>query len=1001
MSGAKSAKDVLSEYSKKQYQAFILNNDELLKLLVVSSVPGIGASERQDTYKKIISHPGQDQHIKFIKKNNKAHSFVWQTTSAQLKKAARWGIIKTHSITSKVSSTLGGYRISAHERIAKGLISNTQVLKIRLLDLYQDRFEALEDLESLVNKNNNFADYEAKIQAYIHKLESIKEEVPNRFTNRNRTSLLDLQTMEQINQDLQADIARARSYLEQLRTQKNLDACNAARGTHSILEFVKQQMIQGLYEFQGINQDLTFSADRDFALTRGEMNDFIEDARKVIDDHQADLHNAVTKKHHGLFSKDEQQLISYDFLADDLSTKREREILLGISFIEGWDTLDDQELTVSNQSGTESLDLIHATKWKNHRNLTALFTSFGYFILNFFKSIVLPTQPWEEESWSNKNFHLEAVKLRKHCTPNEPMWQKPVRLFKKIGHALYDIFKGVRNFGSQLTIKMPDDIENDWKSTTEMRPLAKVLEKAKKDIDVITKEEDSRLAKISQSCNFDIFEQEQNMSASVSKLATVEYELNPGEQNDLLTSMARGLNEFASVFSHHLYAKDPIAGLVFSAGYAVGAAAIVFPGATASLLGSAYVKAFSDIAYSVGSSKVAAVISGASTQAQVLATGWDTLVHGPSGNASSAFYKLGEDPITIAAYLATATILGHLLVNGINGHTIPWLSEFLKEDLGSAPEASYPFIGTKFAILLYEGFAGHKKLHNHPQLPPLLVKLVQSVNSSDPEQQRVIEQFKLICWLSANAHWLPKLKGKQLFELSRHIESLFNKEQSKSLKKLLYPETHYSIAFQVFSIPLSYIPAIIRFAIALILSLAALVTKRQQPFEPIKRAANNLYDKVSKDLSRLIIFGNQMVHLCYTGITVIPKAFVYTSVLIFGRIASLFHSSPGHSIYKGFGSVHLLYKNVIEWFHPSRALRSVEAANPIHTINQVESSFAVVMTQLGFAESDSDEDSSEPSCLPPPLSPSNSDSEEIPPPPEEELSEDELLSREFSLPILA
>ena len=170
MGGANRAKQLLKKYNEKQYRLFTLNNDEQISLTVVSSVPGVGASKRKDIYKKTISHPYSDQHLKFITKNNEAHCFVWQTKPQQLKNAVRWGIIKTHSITSKVIAALGNYRVTAHQRIARGMISNSQVVKLRLLDLYQDRFEALQNLESLANKNNSAADYEREIRLYLEKL---------------------------------------------------------------------------------------------------------------------------------------------------------------------------------------------------------------------------------------------------------------------------------------------------------------------------------------------------------------------------------------------------------------------------------------------------------------------------------------------------------------------------------------------------------------------------------------------------------------------------------------------------------------------------------------------------------------------------------------------------------------------------------------------------------------------------------------------------------------
>ena len=947
MSGASSAKKLLSQFNREQYKSFILNDDEQLSLLVISPVPGVSSSERVDTYLKTISHPGQAQHIKFISKNDEAHSFAWQTTPQQLKKAVRWNIIKTHSTISKVIAALGRYRIIAHERIAKGMVSNSQEIKLKLLDLFQDLFEALEDLASLANKENSVSDYETKLKAYIKKLEITQAGLMDFFADCSVTTGLNQDTIQHLKNDLQNNIERTNTYLSTLKNHENLRSFNRARGQNSILEFVNKQMIHGLYEFQGINQDISYSKERDFALTRGELNDCIEDARKVINDDQADIRNATTDAHHGLFSKNNEELLTYDFSEEDLTPQRQKEILLGISFIEGWDKVDYKKCTVSNANGTEPLDVISATRWKTHRNLPALLNSLAYFILNFFKSIILPTKAWEEETWNNKNFHLVAAELRKHITPIEPMWQKPIKILKQIGYALFDIYKGARDVGSQLTVKMPEHILNDWYSCNELFPLNTLLQDADKEIIEITKKEEKRLKKLLKQCNADDFVQ--NITKQTSRLATVEYDLTTGEQNDILTSITRGLNEFASVFSHGLYAKDPLAGLIFSATFGLGVGVIYLPGATASVFGSAYVNWFSNFSYSMGSSKLAAVIGGGSTQAQLFATGWDGLIHGPSGIASQAFYTLGQEPLTVGAYIAGATGLGYILVNGIAGYTIPFLSEFFKEDLGTVPEASYPFIGAKLFFLLYEGLTIHKKGAEHyPELAPELIKIAHSVQqSSNPEQRKIVDRFLMASWLSRNAEVIPKLDERQRFELSRHIEALFDKDQSKSLNKILYPEAHQSIAFQIFSIPLTYIPAFLRLGTSFILSICALAKGKSYPVEPIKRAAAHLWDKIAKDLSRLVVFASNLAHLLYTGLAVAPKAVAYCLTMLIGRIAGLFDAKPAHAIHKMFASIHAGFRSVSEFIYPVRALKSIEVANPVHTIKEIEGSYTKLLGQMG------------------------------------------------------
>ncbi len=945
MTSSVGAKELLAEYNQKHYREFTLNGDVALFLPEISAVPWVGASTRRDLFEKKWSHPGRDHHIKFITKNQKPHAFLWQTNAEKLKEGVRWGIINTYSMTGNVIAALGQYRVIAHTGVAKGMLTTLRSVKLRLIDLYQDRFAALQEIESLVNKDNTVAIYEKKLGDYIQKLVAIDLYLTRYFSDIDiADSGFNDNTIAQIRSDLQADIARSKSYLDSLKTTNNINVYNLARGQYSVMEFVKIQMIDGLYELQGINKDLTYSKQHSFALTSGELNDVIEDARKAIDDHQPDLRNAVTAKHHGDYAADNEPRLSYDFTEDQLTPEREREVLLAISFIERWDGLDNSKNhmpTVSNQSGNEELDTITAPKWKTHRNFTMWMKSFGFYMLNMFKSIFVATKPWEEESWHNENFHLVATDLRKHARPNEPLWQKPVKFFTQVFNAVVDVFKGIRDFGAKLVIRMPADILNDWESTQLLSSLNTLQQEVEKHIGVIKTTDEARLAEILRQCGFG---GHVAVSPSTSKLVRMEYELNSSDQNDILTAIARGLNRFSGVFSHNIFAKDPLRGLLFTGAYAIGAGAIYLPSMTTSIFGADYVNWFTRFSYSMGSSKFAAAVAGGSTQAQLFAVAWDSVEHGPSSDAVNALYRIGEDPLTLGAYVAAAYGIGYVLANGIAGCDIPWLSERLRDDLGALPEAGYPIIGAKFAVLLYEGLmAERSETEKQPQLSSLLDSL-QPLTDAD---RGIIDRYRLASWLSAHADDLPKLESRLIFNLSRHIDALFCKEESKSLCKLLYPKTNHSIAFQVLYIPLSYIPGLLRLALSPLLSVAALVSKKPYPWEPVKQAAGSLLDKSKKDLSRLIVFTTHMLYIPYTLITSLVKMTASIGMMILGRIAGLFDAKPAHALHRAFAAMHTFFREVGEFLFPARVLKEVAIAHPIHTIGEVESSYVKLITRIG------------------------------------------------------
>jgi hypothetical protein len=941
MGSVDGAKKLLIKHNQAHLSQFKLNNDVSLLLPVISTIPWISASQRQDHFEKII-YPSSERHIKFISKNHQPHAFLWQTTSQKIKDAARWGVVETHSITGKVIGALGQYRVNAYKRISKGMSSNTQQTKLALLDIYQDRFEALQVLESCVNRNLSDFLYENAFQDYIQNLEAVQDNLRKHEDDLN----LDESTITSILQTIEADIERTKAYVETLKARDLFTSSRHARGSLSVLEFVKQQMIEGLYELQGINQDLTYSRKRSFALTRGELNDYIEDARKIIDDHQADLLNAVTDKHHGLYSADRADLISYDFSEDNLTPERERDILLAVSFIEGWDELSTKNgiPIVRNSSGEEEIDIITATRWQTHRHISARLKSFGHYILNSLKGMFVATHPFEEETWKNPDFHLFAKTLQQHTKPNEPLWQKPIRFLKYIFCEMLDVFTGIRDFGLSLVIRMPAVMHNDWESSHEFPELDAVLKEATEAVESIQDVEALRLNEIlalSARTAVPI------STTDTSQLAGVEYTLTAGEQNDALTAIAKGLNGFSSLFLHTIYAKDPVGGLLFSAGYGIGVGAIYLPEYTTSILGAQYVKRFSDFSYAMSSSKFGAAIAGGSSQAQVASMAWDALIDGPSSRATDILYEFGRDPLTYSAYYAAAYGLGYVLTNGIGGHEIPWLSEHLRADLGTSPDTGYPFIGAKISIL-----SGESLEEEHAKLA-LLTKAfapqddilhVSSIIQGDHQEQ--LARFRLITWLSIHAESLPRLDRAIQHAISRQIDHYFSRKESRSLQELLYPETTHSIAFQFLSLPLSYIPSILRVALSLVISFAAYLNGNAFPAKPIQSSCIALLEKTEKDLSRLVLFVTHALYLPYIFVSSMTKSIASLAIMAIGRVASIFDFQLSLMLYRGFSRIHLFCRTWTEFFFPFSLLRAVEVAHPNHTLKELKTSYAIFLKQL-------------------------------------------------------
>ena len=925
-------KKLLADDNYARYRAYMLNAEPELRLPSISNAPGIAVSRRMDIYKKTVekNQEAEQCSVKFITKNNEPYAFVWETTAKKLKEATCWGIIKPESMTGKVIYHLGKYRVIAYDRVSKGMMSNSHVVKLKLVDLYQARFKALEALESLVNKENGLDDFNQTFAAYIAELESIKAQLDQDFRALPRTGF-DTDTILQIKNDIDADIQRTRVYQAGLAKATSLSAYCSARGPRSIMVFVKEQMLHGLYELQGINEDMTYSRKRYFALTRGELNDLIEDARKDIDQHQVDIHNSVTEKHHGIYGLDDEPRY-YEFPVAQLSRVQERETLLAISFIEGWDKLAVNTVsntgTVQNRHGEERLDTIAATKWKTHRHGIAFFKSMGFYLLNMIAGIFVSTKPWEEHTWIGSSFNLVAAQLWRHIAPKGPLWKKPYEFFKKAAYILVDLCIGVKDTGQSLGIHLFEDVVNDWRSTQDLEDLAQTLQGIGLAIQNISAVEQSRLETIFTTLQLQPTPLE---NLSYDQFATVDYLLTGGDHSDILTVVAKGLDNFGSVFYHN-FAKNPVQGVLFTAGYAIGAGAIFLPTMTASAFGPNYVKWFTDFAYSMASAPMSAMIAGASIQGHFVASSWELLTQGPNGRVMKTVYNIGEDPISSAAYVVAAYGLGHVLLNVVAPYKIPVISQYLEAELGTNRRLCKLVAGGKYGAFVGDAL-------NPKQLPD-----GSRIDNTAVQVQQNNDQIKLLSFLLTNASMLTKLEAKQRFMLSRQIDNLFRDTKDReSLKKLIYPEIQYSVAYNLLRLPLYYPVAALRIVVSVLFSFLALVKCSKHPLEPVHRAITAMQEQMKKNFSHLMVAAAHFTYFGYVVPATVVKMAMSLATMAITRVVGLFNGKPAHALHRLMAASHVFFRSLGEYLYPSSLVKDIGSAHPIHTARKIETSYGLMV----------------------------------------------------------
>jgi hypothetical protein len=354
---------LLAKHNAKQLRYFKLNQekkDDKLLILPPSKVFWRVLSSHPVEYKK----NWHDNSITLIFKKGEFDSFQWRIESAeQLKEARRLGIIKTHSVTGQVIAALGQYRLGALERVKNGLVSNRYSLKEMLVTHYQDRFEALQEIESLVNSNVGQKKLQealdAHVKAYKDKLTLLNKALG---ATANQAFLkVDPNGVRCMQEELESDIKHVEKFLSNSKEK----SFQQATGINSVLTFVKTQMIRNLRQLQNHNQNITYSRKMSFAMTRGDLNSCIEDAEKIIEDYIAWPHDTVAADHQGRY-ENEQGMI-FDSAYHCSSAEEEQRALLAITFIEKENTLDlsdDEDPKVLTTTGNVSLDKIKATKWQ-------------------------------------------------------------------------------------------------------------------------------------------------------------------------------------------------------------------------------------------------------------------------------------------------------------------------------------------------------------------------------------------------------------------------------------------------------------------------------------------------------------------------------------------------------------------------------------------------------------------------------------------------------------
>ena len=919
-------KAILSAYNQRQLSIFKQNSSQTaLSIYAPSRIPGVIAQTVPERYEKstlYLREKGGYPIVDLISRNGTFHSFIWHTNAKHIREGVRYGIVKTQSLVGQVLGALGQYRILSLKRMREGYVSNRYNQKEALLTYYQDYIELFAPLESLVHCHPTQKQFTDTMTAYITKLEDLKK----------RAAQDSLQ-----NRALSDAILNAQQYLQAHQASPP----NDSTGPDSLFTFVKTEMIRILRQMQNENQNLTYDRKFRFAGTRGELNSYIEDAEKIIEDYRASPHDLIQDAHHGIYGVDDQKVI-YDSSFHCKSDDAIENASLAITFIEGLNVChfkDPKSPKLQCYHSTYDLSIVNGTAWYIGGGKGMIFKRIFSWLFNvsfklLFGLIELPLTLLIEPlmfsyfaGFFNQVRRLATYEFhfKNHHAPilhgNDFLSQvkrRSTSLGLRVRHLLANVFKntiqdifyGIRDFYQTFSIHLFDDIKDDYHDGLPTIPLDTVIQEAESEMRIVSDHEATILRDKLRVINPPILP-----TTVTERFAVPSFAPGTGEYNDLLNRGAEGADAFVAWFTHHIHAKHPFAGLIFTLSYVASFLAVLAPQAV-SFLGQWFITYSQQLGYSMANNPFSAAVGAGCTHAQFASAGFELLTNGQHCMLAHAANGIERDPFTISFYGGAALGLGYLLAYGL---PIPGLSAVLRDDIGSFPPNALIFVGAKLGILVYELL----KDNESDGTITSDTNFISQTTKNTPEKS-----FALLSFLFTYQTSLRYLSPKNKHRILNACYQYFSYEKANGFKEWLYPSPPVSIFRTTLMIIVCY-PALL---IRLLIAIGSSVIHRNS--QPLKIASTAFGMTLLKDITRL---GRAVTQLFKTGVGLIRRHLKTVGDVIFNTCFArteslLFRSNRVATInYQVSAKLDTTYELLRQWFSQplDQAIRRVTSAHPL------------------------------------------------------------------------
>ena len=886
-------KSLAKSLQANQIKTFKLGQKTSLHVAAISKVPGVLYSNKIHQYTKeevSLSNAGA---VHFIQKDNESEGFVWHAPEPALKQALRYGLIPVEAPTAKAIAALGIYKQHILTRAyEKGIISNKYQQKEALVTLAQDNLTALQGLERLVNTFNANADLcaeKTRIDAVINEtLKAINQLKINSGNTLASLTEYDKAAIAKIENFYNAQINSLRQLQSGIQTANanQLRKMLKPTGVNSLLVMVKTESIAILVKIQELNQNITYSRQAR-AFMRGDLNNAIEDALKVLRDYDADPHNPILAEHQGYYLQDPTtNTIAIDFSHLSNNETKTNQTLRAIIEIsgEGIQVVDKKE---GYRLNNQPLKTTRFTKWTTNakfgfmpkRITTAIINiitgaivglvfdlPFGFltslFSLGQYKMPSLASKlSMSLDTGAPKNTHASELIKRlsfKNLSAGVILGQK---LSSFIRDTVLDVGRGIWQSTKNFQFKGFDELISDFKTgawesyNNHEDELAEALSKLK----ILTHTKTAFERRITEKEAILINQHKKTplhhthpITCTSSAIALPPYSLNSGEWDDISNASIHGAISVSETFIHNIHAKHPFVGLIFSTTYVLGGLTVLAPGLLSYL--SQYT-AFSQIVGNLMAQGTnSAAIASGFTQAKILAALFEAIMHGGDSWIATGAKQFEKNPANTLVYTALAVGLGYGLANYAH---IPGLSAYIQEDTGNVPEIGWAFAGGKIGFLLMELLESKEKEEQSnknfliTELKQELYKIIPNATQEEIENfsaellqhtHQFIRRLTFLHCLEENKALLPDLDNKtkrNLLFISRELFKTLDSRSARlrSMKETLYPQLGKSIFARTITLITDYIPLLTR-------CLLSPLSASLQPW-------GDLNDKVIKDTARI------------------------------------------------------------------------------------------------------------------------------------------------------